>query len=327
MHSIDLKKYELRTDMVLDDNKELKSNKERKNYVNKGVNVSLVLDDSYSYVTLEFNDITDTDHKDMVSLVFKEELEKYLKMYNCNLKTKYLIVGLGNIKSTPDSLGPLTIEKIITTKHLFDINEVGDNFSCVSAFSPGVTGVSGIETYSYVKGVLSMVKPDILIIVDALSSSSISRVNKSIQISNKGIMPGSGIGNERKELSEKTLGIPVISVGVPTITSASTIVFDTINYMMKNYAYNKENQNKKSYKLITKPVNYLKSNLSINEDDKKTLLGLVGMLSEDELKELIYEVLTPIGYNLMVAPKEVDFLIDNLSSILSFGINNTIHKL
>ena len=327
MHSIDLKKYELRTDMVLDDNKELKSNKERKTYVNKGVNVSLILDDSYSYVTLEFSDITDTDHKDIVSLVFKEELEKFLKMYNCNLKTKYLIVGLGNIKSTPDSLGPLTIEKIITTKHLFDINEVGDNFSCVSAFSPGVTGVSGIETYSYVKGVLSMVKPDILIIVDALSSSSISRVNKSIQISNKGIMPGSGIGNERKELSEKTLGIPVISVGVPTITSASTIVFDTINYMMKNYAYNKELEEKNISKFVTSKVNYLDKNVDVNMEDKKTLFGLVGTLKEEELLRLTYEVVEPIGYNLMVTPKEIDFIIEKLSEIISYGINHCLHNI
>lgn len=251
-----------------------------------------------------------------------------LEKIGFNKKTKTLIIGLGNIKSTPDALGPLTSEKIIVTKHLFDMKvKVEDKFTCVSSFYPGVTGSTGIETSDLIKGVCEETKPDLIIVVDALASTSISRVNKSIQVSDTGISPGSGIGNRRKEISKDTLGVPVIAIGVPTVTSAAVIVSDTINYMLKNYAYNKKFSNSKSSKLTVKPVNYLKNEVDATMEDKKTLLGLVGLLSEKELSSLTYEVLTPIGYNLMVTPKEVDFVMEKLSEIISYGINHTIHKI
>lgn len=125
----------------------------------------------------------------------------------------------------------------------------------------------------------------------------------------------------------ETLGVPVIAVGVPTVVDAVVIVSDTINYMTKNYVYNKNFQKKKVSKFINKPVNYLKDEVDVTEDDKKTLLGLVGTLNERELKNLTYEVLTPIGYNLMVTPKEVDFVIEKLSDVISYGINHCLHKI
>ena len=187
---------------------------------------------------------------------------------------------------------------------------VEDNFTSVSSFYPGVTGVTGIETGDLIKGVISEVKPDMVIVVDALSSTSISRVNKSIQVTNAGISPGSGIGNKRKEISRETLNIPVIAIGVPTVLNAAVIVRDTINYMVKNYVYSKSFKDKKASKLVAKQINYINKNVRVSDDDKKTLLGLVGLLNEDELINLIYEVLTPIGHDLMVTPKEIDFLIE-----------------
>lgn len=335
MHNIDLSKYEVRTDMMVD----LVGNDNSYNeevYDNKGVKITKIKLDLNNklgrkpgcYLTLEFNDITDSDNGNIVSEVLKEELQVFLKEYNYKKDTKTTIIGLGNIKSTPDSLGPLVSEKIITTKHLFDLGEdVDENYSCVSSFYPGVTGVTGIETYDYIKGVIDNVKPDLIIIIDALASSSISRVNKSIQISTTGINPGSGIGNKRKELSKETLGVPVLSLGVPTVTSASVIVNDTINYMIKNYEYNKRLENKKISKLVTGNVNYLKKDVEVKEEDKKTFLGLIGTLSKEELEKLVLEVLTPIGYNLMVTPKEVDFIIKKLSDIISYAINHTLHNI
>ena len=277
---------------------------------------------------MELDDITDDDMKKTVAQVFTEEFLLMLEKIGFNKKTKTLIIGLGNIKSTPDALGPLTSEKIIVTKHLFDMKvKVEDKFTCVSSFYPGVTGSTGIETSDLIKGVCEETKPDLIIVVDALASTSISRVNKSIQVSDTGISPGSGIGNRRKEISKDTLGVPVIAIGVPTVTSAAVIVSDTINYMLKNYAYNKKFSNSKSSKLTVKPVNYLKNEVDATMEDKKTLLGLVGLLSEKELSSLTYEVLTPIGYNLMVTPKEVDFVMEKLSEIISYGINHTIHKI
>lgn len=336
MHKIDLKKYEIRTDMAIDLTEKSKDKFETETYNKKGVKVSwLNLDKDNEigkkpgcYLTLEFDDITDDDMKKTVAQVFTEEFLLMLEKIGFNKKTKTLIIGLGNIKSTPDALGPLTSEKIIVTKHLFDMKvKVEDKFTCVSSFYPGVTGSTGIETSDLIKGVCEETKPDLIIVVDALASTSISRVNKSIQVSDTGISPGSGIGNRRKEISKDTLGVPVIAIGVPTVTSAAVIVSDTINYMLKNYAYNKKFSNSKSSKLTVKPVNYLKNEVDATMEDKKTLLGLVGLLSEKELSSLTYEVLTPIGYNLMVTPKEVDFVMKKLSEIISYGINHTIHKI
>ena len=300
MHKIDLNKYEIRTDMAID---LVKNSEFDSKYKYKDIDVTKIKLDENNvfgkkkgvYVTLEFGDITDTESKNNVSYVFLEELKKMLeyKGYKKNMST--LIIGLGNRKSTPDSLGNITIEKVIVTKHLFDLNiDVDSNFSSVSAFSPGVTGQNGIETCEYIKAITNVVKPDFVIIIDSLSSNTISRVNKSIQITDSSITPGAGIGNERKEISSSELNVPIIIIGIPTVVSASVIVSDTIKYLMKNYVYNKKLNNNKAIKLVSKNINYLNKEIKITEDDKKKLLGLVGLLSEEELINLIYEVLNNI---------------------------------
>lgn len=336
MHNIDLKKYEIRTDMAIDLTEKDKKTFKPEIYTKDGVKISWIdLDENNNigkkpgtYLTLEFDDVTDDDARKMVSNVFKEEFKKMLDVIGYKNGMKTTVIGLGNAKSTPDALGPFATDKIIVTKHFFDMNiDVDESFSNVSAFYPGVTGSTGIETSDYINGVVKEIKPDLVIVIDALASTSISRVNKSIQVSNTGISPGSGIGNKRKEVSMETLGVPVIAVGVPTVVDAVVIVSDTINYMTKNYVYNKNFQKKKVSKFINKPVNYLKDEVDVTEDDKKTLLGLVGTLNERELKNLTYEVLTPIGYNLMVTPKEVDFVIEKLSDVISYGINHCLHKI
>lgn len=335
MHKIDLSKFEIRTDMILDLDASKESYKEDKykvddidvSWIYLGKNNSLNKKEGI-YVTISFDDITDTDSRLKVSNLFCSELKKLLDKqgYNDNFKT--MVIGLGNPKSTPDALGPYCVDKIIVTNHLFDMNiKVDEKFSRVCAFNPNVTGVTGIETENYIKGIIDNVKPDLVILIDALCSSSIKRVNKSIQISNTGVSPGSGIGNKRKELSKETLGIPVIAIGVPTVLDASTIVSDTINYMIKNYAYNKKHINSKSFKFINKPVNYLKEDSTLNLDDRKKLLGLIGGLNSSEIKSLINEVLTPLGYNLIVTPKEVDFEIDKLSEVISYGINHSLNNI
>ena len=178
-----------------------------------------------------------------------------------------------------------------------------------------------------IKNAVKSSKPDFLIVIDALASGSIERVNKTIQITDTGISPGSGIGNSRKEISIDTIGIPVIAIGVPTVVDAVTVVSDTINYMHKNYAFNKKYLTNPMSRLISNTkINYLKEKIDIKEEDKSYLLGLVGTLTESEIKQLIYEVLTPIGYNLMVTPKEVDFEIKILSEIISGSINKVLKK-
>lgn len=336
MHDIDLSKYEIRTDMAVDLLDNTKENIDIDNYIYNGVRVSWMnlQDDNLLgkkkgiYLTMEFEDVTDTDYRKRVTKVFIDEFKKMLKLFNFSKNTKTLVIGLGNINSTPDSLGPKVSNNIIVTKHFFDMNiDVEESYSNVSSFYPGVTGVTGMETSDLILGVVKETKPDLVIIIDSLASTSITRVNKSIQVSDTGISPGSGIGNKRKEISKDTLKVPVIAVGVPTVVDASVIVCDTINYMTKNYVYNKKLADKKINKIITKQVNYLNKDISITQEDKKTLLGLVGTLKEDELGKLVSEVLTPIGYNLMVTPKEVDFILDKLSDLISDGINKSLHDI
>ncbi len=280
------------------------------------------------YITISFDDITNFETREKVGKVLEEELKKIIKKLKIKPKAECLIVGLGNIKSTPDSLGPLTIQKIVVTKHLFTLNtNVKDGIRSVSALSPGVMGTTGIETSDIIKAIVDKIKPDFLIIIDSLAALSINRVNKVIQLTNTGIHPGSGIGNSRKEISYDILKIPVIAIGVPTVVESATIVNDTINYLFKHLSYIKNNYDKNKL-TITKLDNYQKKieNNNLNSEEKKQVLGLIGELAEEDKKALILEVLNSLNYNLMVTPKEIDYVIEKLSDLIASSINNALHR-
>lgn len=329
-HEIDLKNFKLRTDLMIEtiNNKldykttKYKDLKITEIYVDEVLSKKLNKKTG-NYITIEFNDATDIDNQKNLEKTFIKYLKK---LVNPN-HNRCLIIGLGNHNSTPDSLGPKVIEDIVVTTHLLNITSLDEGFSEVAAIAPGVTGDTGIETFDIIKNTVNIVKPDYLIVIDALASLSVERLNKTIQMSNTGIMPGSGIGNFRKEISTETLGIPVISIGIPTVVDAVSIVSDTFNYIYKNYEFNKEFINNPINKIVkSTSINYLNKEYKMNKEDKKNLLGLIGELNDDEIRKLIYEVLTPIGYNLMVTPKEIDFVIKKLSNILSNGINKVIHS-
>lgn len=334
-NQIDLSKYTLRTDLAIDvisdDLEGIESSVENFNDI-KVTNVLVKEAGSKkinkkigNYITIEFSDITDYNHSEALKEVFSKKLKCLLEKMKINSSASCLIIGLGNDKSTPDALGPLVINNILVTNHLFLYGDVEKGFRKVSAISPGVMGQTGIETSDLIKGIISSIDTDFIIVVDALASQSIERVNKTIQMTDTGIHPGSGIGNKRKEISSDTLKKPVIAIGVPTVVDAVTIVSDTINYMYKHYSYTKDNINKPSNRLITGGVNYLKKNVSVDNNLKQELFGVVGNLNDDEVKQLIFEVLSPIGYNLMVTPKEIDFEIEKLSDIIGNGINRALH--
>ena len=321
---IDLNNYQIRTDLAIEsigNNKKINQNIEDYDNV-KVTNVFLDKDSSKlinkkegTYITIEFDDITDSDNYDKVKDVFTKKISSFLNT-----------IGLGNSKSTPDSLGPLTVDDIIVTSHLFKLGVVSEGFRCVSAISPGVTGQTGIETSDLIKSIVDTSNPSFLIVIDALASSSVERVNKTIQITNTGIHPGSGVRNSRKEISFETIHKPVVAIGVPTVVDAVTIVSDTINYMYKHFSYTKKYIKNPASRLAIGSSNYLKKGIEIDNNDKENLFGLVGKLDDESIRLLIAEVLSPIGYNLMVTPKEVDFIIEKLSSIISSGINHALHK-
>lgn len=336
-HEINLSNIDIHTDLAIDVIDKISSLDGVKQVIKNvdGISITDVkLDKKNSlnkkegnYVTIEFDDVTDTTNYNKVKGLVKMELSCLLSKMNIKDTDTCLFIGLGNAKSTPDSLGPKVSKDVIVTKHIYDLGELDSKYRVVSVISPGVSATTGIETSDIVDSIVKKIKPNFIIAVDALASGSIDRVNKTIQMTDTGIHPGSGIGNARKEISESTIGIPVIAIGVPTVVDASVIVADTINYMYKHYAFNKEYSKNPKSKLTFNNVNYLNKNIVINKKDKEDLFGLIGKLNTEEIKILINEVLNPIGYNLMVTPKEIDFVIDRLSTLISSSVNEILHNI
>lgn len=148
-----------------------------------------------------------------------------------------LIAGLGNMSITPDSLGPKVIDKILATRHISPelAKSIGlENLRGVAAISPGVLGQTGIETGEIIKGISDCVKPAAVITIDALASRKLSRLGCTVQLADTGVTPGSGVGNARKEINEKTIGAPVIAIGIPTVVDATTLAYDLFGGEEKN---------------------------------------------------------------------------------------------
>lgn len=280
------------------------------------------------YVTISFDDITNFETREKVGKALEMEITKIIKRLNIKEDYECLVIGLGNVKSTPDALGPLVIQNTLVTRHLFILNtNIKDGMRKVSAISPGVMGTTGIETSDIIKAIVDKIKPDFVITIDSLAALSIDRVNKTIQMTDTGIHPGSGIGNHRKEISKDTINVPVIAIGVPTVVESATIVNDTINYLFKHLSYMKSNLDK-SKLTFTKFDDYEEKikNHNLDDDEKKEVLGLIGLLDENDKKALILEVLNSLNYNLMVTPKEIDFIIAKLSDVIASSINNSLHR-
>lgn len=204
-----------------------------------------------------------------------------------------LVVGLGNAYVTPDSLGPKVISYIDVTRHLLKYapQYLEKGTRPVSAISPGVLGTTGIETLEIIKGIVDNIKPKLVIVIDSLASKSIERISSTIQVADTGITPGAGVGNTRKELSQETLGIPVIAIGVPMVVEMATIANDCLDIF------------------ITKLQQEAKSNDYLNK------------LKDNDNYEEIKQALIPENYNMIVTPKEIDDLIENMSSVVARGIN------
>ncbi|HHY80442.1 MAG TPA: GPR endopeptidase, partial [Thermoanaerobacter sp.] len=248
------------------------------------------------YITIEAPGLIERD------LDLEEEVAKVLadiikEIANLTENTQVLVVGLGNWNVTPDALGPRVVSNIVVTRHLKEYapQQFGDEIRSVSAISPGVLGITGIETAEILKGVVDRIKPDLIITIDALASRRLERLSTTIQISNTGISPGSGIGNRRLSITEQSLGIPVIAIGVPTVVDAVTIANDTIEYLTEE--------------------------LLKQTKEESPFYEVLKNMSQQEKYSLIQEVLTPYVHNLVVTPKEIDLLVKNISSIISRGIN------
>ena len=243
-----------------------------------------------SYITIDIKKLKLAQEEDIqkASEVLTNELKNILDMH-IQKQDEIIIVGLGNIYVTPDSLGPKVINEIDVTRHLIKYvpDVVGKDTRSVSAVAPGVLGTTGIETVEILKGIIENTHPKLVVVIDALASRSIERISSTIQISDTGIIPGGGVGNARTEISEKTLGIPVIALGIPTVVETAVLVNDSLNLF------------------IDKLQNDAKSNSYLNE------------IKEKDNSEEIKDALNPSDYNMIVTPKEIDDLIENMKDIVA----------
>ena len=249
-----------------------------------------------TYITMEMPKLTlyDGELMDNVSNSLGKVL---LDMIKVDKNKTTLVVGLGNWNVTPDALGPKVISKLMVTRHIKELmpEAIDEDVTPVCAISPGVLGLTGIETGEVIKALVQKIKPDYVVCIDALASRRLERVNRTIQIGDTGISPGAGVGNRRMEINEKTVGVPVIAIGVPTVVYAATIASDTIDLV----------------------IDSVKSQAS--EGDK--VYDMLGSIDKGERNQLIHEILNPYVGDLVVTPKEVDSVIDSVSKIISTGIN------
>lgn len=257
-----------RTDLALEDY-ENEDKQEINEYDVKGINVKKITLDSTNakkyqkkegeYYTITTNYVIDMMHDEAsnLSIVLSDILEELYDKYNLTQDSYILVLGLGNEGITPDSLGPKVVKNVFVTKHYYDLDQLEEGLGIVGAIAPGVMGQTGIETSDIISALVKKTKPDMVMVIDALASRSLYRVNRTIQVSTAGISPGSGVGNKRKEISQQTLGVPVIAIGVPTVVDIASIFYDFKDY------FKGENDVRDS--LIEAELNYMVTNKEIDE--------------------------------------------------------------
>ena len=218
-----------------------------------------------TYTTINIGDVNIINSQELEKekTIFAMELQKFIKGNG-----SILVVGLGNKNITADSIGSKVVENLNITRHI-------------------LKGTTGIETQEIIEGIISKIKVSAIIAIDAIETNDISRLLRTIQITDTGIAPGAGVNNKRKEISIETMQIPVIAIGVPTVVEAATIVANTLDILS-------------------------------NKFDE---FGFIKDSSFRDKYELIKDVLEPSDFNLAVMPKEIDSLVDNIKEIICYGIN------
>ncbi len=308
--------YPIRTDLALESQERLKKDKGTVKGVrffeepkDNGIVVSTVVIETENaakamgrprgtYITIEAPEMIEEDegyHRE-ISVELAKIIRKMVpgKTKEADMKTgievSVLIVGLGNREVTPDALGPRVVDNLFITRHI--MNEFGkyafsdENVSKISGIVPGVMAQTGMECVEILRGVVKETKPDFLITVDALAARSVKRLGRTIQLTDTGITPGSGIGNHRNAINRESVGVPVISLGVPTVVDAATIVSDAMTTLIEA--------------------------MSLSDLQK---------LDERERQELARELLSPQLNGLFVTPKNIDDSIKHLSFLISEGLN------
>lgn len=205
-----------------------------------------------------------------------------------------LVIGLGNWNITPDSLGPRSVDNTLVTRHLLEQmpGQIDQRVHSVAAISPGVLGITGLESFEVVSGVVEKLKPKCIIAIDALASRSTEKISTTYQLADTGINPGAGVGNMRKALSKETLGIPVIAMGVPLVVYASTIAHDAITLAADDVNNDKDASNN---------------------------------IEENKINGLIEKVVSGKFGDLVVTPKDIDIVVEDVSRVMGYALNLALH--
>jgi spore protease len=250
-----------------------------------------------TYITIEAHNLSETDrsqHEPIVTAL-ANALKKVLPFTDDD-NSSILVVGLGNERAIPDALGPMAVGRLLATRHLYLHGDpsMTEGLRNLSLIIPGVMGTTGLETAEILMGLVAQLKPDCLLCVDALAAGELSRLHNTIQLTDAGIHPGSGIGNMRKQINHESIGIPVIAIGVPTVVEAGVIANKAL--------------------------------LSIQEDlERPGKNNIPCLVTEQRRQEIVSHILEPFGGRLMVTPKDIDEQVDHIAQIIAKAITFCVH--
>ncbi len=274
-----------------------------------------------------------------IAALLGKEIQWFLDQSGVGPEDPVLVVGLGNWNATPDALGPNAVEELMVTRHLLEMSppELREGLRPVAAIAPGVLGLTGIETGEIIMGTVSQIGARALICIDALASRSVDRLCSTVQISDTGINPGSGVGNKRMAINQETIGIPVIAIGVPTVVHAATIVSDAMDLLNGRVPGQEQRAQvvpqKTSFSLHPQAIMSGQSlNTKNNPDtpEQETNPAPLGYgkqaMPEQQKMQMINQVLEPYMGNMIVTPKEIDELVNDVTHLIAGGLNTAFHE-
>ncbi len=245
-----------------------------------------------TYLTLEAPEMSEPSeeyHRE-ISCVLAEYIRELIQPYWREDGISVLVVGLGNREVTPDALGPNVVNNIAIRRE----SEVDGQKISISGIVPGVMAQTGMETAVIIKGVAAETKPDVVIAIDALAARNSKRLNTTIQVSDTGIHPGSGVGNHRRAITKETIGTNVIAIGVPTVIDTPTIVYDTLENLLKALSVSQH------FRMVSETFR---------------------QFNDNEKYQLIREIINPEMSDMFVTPKDADETIKRIGYTISEAIN------
>lgn len=319
-----MKNYYTRSDLAIESLSKATKDKDYKHEVIHDNDITIetfeILQTSeyYPHEIGQYVEMSFVDYQNMHILTqhFQKQLSIFIKSVTHKLDPFILFIGLGNETLTSDAIGPRTLKHIRATHHYPIEKRHQHQYYDTICLAPGVMAKTGLETADIVHCLVQEVQPDVIVAIDALCAQSYEKICHVIQMNNVGIYPGSGIGNHRKSITQSSMGVPVIAIGVPTVIHVSSLVSDVYNLLE---GYFKESLSPSTALKVGKRKRY---EGRLNEVQRSLILGEIGQLDEQKRIQLLNEVLNPIERQFVMSDKQIDFDIEMLSKILSQAINN-----